>query len=97
MTGYLILFIILVILLIALYFAFKLYNKEKKERLKAEATSDKLRENIRILQDNVSAVKEIKKKKTGIDKKIKEAQTNEEVDNIILDIIKSNNDRVYNG
>jgi len=92
--GYIILFAILIILLIALYFAFKLYNKEKKERLKAEVTADKLRENIRILQDHVSAVKEIKKQRKKIDVKIKEAQTDEEVDNIILDIISANNSRV---
>lgn len=94
MTGYLILFIIMILLLIALYFAFKLYNKEKKERLKAEAASDKLRENIRILQDNISAVKEIKKQRINIDTRIKEAQTDEEVMDCISAVISANNSRL---
>ena len=91
---YIILFIILIGLIIALYFAHRLYRKEKKGRLEAEKHNEFLRSNMRILQDNVKAVKEIKKKKTGIDKKIKEAATDEDVLNIIGDIISLNNSRL---
>ena len=93
---YIILFAILAALIVALYFAFQLYRKEKKLRLEAEYHNEFLRGNIRILQDNVEAVKEIKEVKTGIDKKIKEAQTDEEVNNIISSIIDANNNRVLN-
>ena len=94
MTGYLILFAIFLILIIALIIATRLYNKEKADRLKAEATTEKLRVNIRILQDNVAAVKEIKKKRKKIAVEIKEAQTDEEVMDCISDIISANNSRV---
>lgn len=94
MTVYLVLFVILIILIIALWFAFRLYRKEKKGRLEAEEHNEFLRNNMRILQDNVEAVKEIKKKKTDIDKKIKEAATDEDVLNVIGDIISLNNSRV---
>lgn len=94
MTLYLILFIILIVLIVALWFAHRLYRKEKKLRLEAERHNEFLRKNMRVLQDHTKAVTEIKKNRIGIDKKIKEARTNEEVDSIILDIIKSNNDRV---
>ena len=91
---YTILFIILIILIIALIFATRLYRKEKKERLRVEQRVNTLKMNIRILKNHTKAIKEIKKKKTDIDIKIKEAQTDEEVDSIIADILKSNNDRV---
>jgi len=94
MTGYLILFAIFLILIIALIIATRLYNKEKADRLKAEMTTEKLRVNIRILQDNVAAVKEIKKKRKKIAVEIKEAQTDEEVMDCISDIISANNSRV---
>jgi len=94
MTGYLILFAIFLILIVALIIATRLYNKEKADRLKAEMTTEKLRVNIRILQDNVAAVKEIKKKRKKIAVEIKEAQTDEEVMDCISDIISANNSRV---
>jgi len=94
MTGYLILFAIFLILIVALIIATRLYNKEKADRLKAEMTTEKLRVNIRILQDNVAAVKEIKKKRKKIAVKIKEASTDEEVMDCISDIISANNSRV---
>lgn len=91
---YAILFIILIILIIALIFATRLYEQEKKQRLQAEQRIDTLKKNIRILKNHSKAIKEIKKNKINIDIKIKEARTDEEVDNIIADILKSNNDRV---
>lgn len=91
---YLVLLIILVVLIIAFYFSFRLYRKEKTLRLEAEKHNEFLRNNIRVLRDNVKAVKEIKEVKAGIDKKIKEAQTDEEIDSIIADIIDANNYRV---
>ena len=91
---YTILLIILLVLIIALIFATRLYRQEKKQRLQAENRITLLQKNIRILKNHSRAIKEIKKKKTDIDIKIKEAQTDEEVDNIIADILKSNNDRV---
>ena len=94
MTGYLILFAIFLILIVALIIATRLYNKEKADRLKAEMTTEKLRVNIKILQDNVAAVKEIKKKRKKIAVKIKEASTDEEVMDCISDIISANNSRV---
>jgi len=91
---YTILFIILLILIIALIIAFKMYRTENKQRLQADNRITLLKKNIRILKNHSKAIKEIKKKKTDIDIKIKEAQTDEEVDIIIADILKSNNDRV---
>ncbi len=91
---YIILLIILLILIIALFLATRLYKQEKKGRLDAENHNEILRRNMRVLHDYTKAVSEIKKKKIGIDKQIKGAVTDEEVDNIILDIIKSNNKRV---
>ena len=93
---YIILFIILIAAIIALIYASKLYQKEKKHRLKAEQMVRTLNRNIRILKDHEKAIQEIKKYKTGIDIMIKEAKTDEEVDSIIADILKSNNDRVLN-
>lgn len=91
---YTILLIILIVLIVALFFATRLYKKEKKGRLDAEKHNEFLRSNIRVLQDHTEAVTEIKKEKTGIDKQIKEAVTDEEVDNIIRSILESNNSRV---
>ena len=91
---YIILFTILIALIIALYFSFRLYRKEKTLRLEAEKHNEFLRDNIRVLRDNVKAVEEIKKEKVGIDVKIKEAQTDEEIDSIISSIIDANNYRV---
>ncbi len=93
---YTILFIILLVLIIALIISFRMYKQEKKQRLQAEQKIGTLKKNIRILKNHTKAIKEIKKKKTDIDIQIKEAQTDEEVDNIIADILKSNNDRVPN-
>lgn len=91
---YTILLVILFILIIALIIATRLYRKEKKERLQVENRVILLKKNIRILKNHSKAIKEIKNQKADIDIKIKEARTDEEVDNIIADILKSNNDRV---
>ena len=75
---------------------FQLYKKERKQRLQVETNLRIVKNNIKILQDYGKAIQEIKKNKSGIDKLIKEAKTDEDVFNVITDIIKSNNDRVHN-
>jgi len=50
--------------------------------------------NLDILKDHNNAVDEIKKNKINIDKKIKEANNDEKVNDIINDIIRLNNERL---
>ena len=91
---YLILALIIAICIIVIYFNFKALKKEKKKSKDLEEKNRVIRRNLAILKDNSTAIHEIKQQKTKIDMKIKEAKTDEEVNNVLCDILDFNNSRV---
>jgi hypothetical protein len=91
-----ILLIIILFLIIISGLIFKLYKKERKQRLQSEINLKIAEKNIHILQDYTKTIREIKEKRTEIDKQIKEAKSDEDVFNVISTIIRTNNDRMHN-
>lgn len=72
---------------------FKTHKEDKAEILKLSEDSVRLRNNILELQEYTKNINDIKKEREKTNTKIKEA-TNEEAENIISDIIDSNNNKL---
>jgi predicted nucleic acid-binding Zn-ribbon protein len=69
----------------------KALNAELKD---AKAEIQKQRDNLSYLVKHSEEIAKIRKEEKSVDKAIEEAESNEELFNIINDIISGNNDRV---
>lgn len=91
--------ILIVLLLICggiIYFLIKGNSKNKKEIENLKNELDRAKINVEQLQKYIDEVLKIKTDTKDISERIKEAKSDEEVNSIISDIIKSNNNRVQN-
>ena len=94
--------IILVLIAIIITLSGIIYNLAKDKKALKETINalnsnlDSARINIEQLSDYVDKFRKIKSQEQSISKKIKEAETDEEIYNIISDIIADNNNRVQN-
>ena len=72
------------------------YNLKKKELSEERVKNNTLQRNIESLYNYDTSIKDIKKMSTGIDRRIKSAKTNEDVNNLLGEFIVINNNRVSN-
>ncbi len=73
----------------------KLDNLKQKVEI-AKALQIEAIHNLKEVMNYNEAAKQIQQDRKDITKKIKEAKTNDEVNNVIADLIRCNNDRVRN-
>ena len=89
--------IALVIILGAVVYGLYKNNKAKKKELaETQAKLESARANVEQLSKYIDKVLKIKTDEKSISQKIKEAQSDEEVFNIIADIVGTNNQRMQN-
>ena len=97
-TAYLILILVAVaiVLGIVVYILSKSLKAKKKELADAQARLESARVNIEQLSKYIDNLLKIKSDEKSVSQKIKEAESDEEVFNIIADIVGANNNRVQN-
>ena len=88
--------LIIAILGFAIYLLIKKIQKQKNEIQCYKNKIDCLSNNIKELSKYIDKIKKIDSEKNSISQKIKEAENDEEVFNIIADIIADNNNIVQN-
>ena len=79
-----------------IYVLNKSLKSKKKELADAQARLESARANMEQLSKYIDKLLKIKSDEKSISQKIKEAESDEEVFNIIADIVNSNNQRVQN-
>lgn len=79
-----------------IYVLIKDLKQKKKELAEAQARLESARVNIEQLSKYIDKLMNIKADEKSVSEKIKEAESDEEVYNIISDIVNSNNQRVQN-
>ena len=92
----LILFAVVLILGLIVYILIKSLKAKKKELAETQARLESARANIEQLSKYIDNILKIKADEKSISQKIKEAESDEEVYNIIADIIADNNKLVQN-
>ena len=92
----LILFALIVTMGAIIYVLFKQNRANKKSIAEAQARLESARVNIEQLSKYIDKLLKIKSDEKSVSQKIKEAESDEEVFNIIADIVGANNQRVQN-
>ena len=95
-TFILVLFVIIVTMGAIIYALIKQNRSNKKEIANLNSRLGSAKVNIEQLSKYIDEVLKIKNEEKSISKKIKEAENDEEVFNIIADIVGANNQRVQN-
>lgn len=95
-TLILVLIVVIVTLGAVVYVLAKRIKEIKKEKSDLQNRLESARVNVEQLSKYIDKVLKIKSDEKSISQKIKEAESNEEVYNIIADIIADNNNRVQN-
>ena len=95
-TFILVLFAIIITLLGIVYSLFQAIKQKKKELAESQARLESARINIEQLSEYIDRLLKIKADEKSVSQKIKEAESDEEVFNIIADIVGANNNRVQN-
>ena len=95
-TFILVLFAIIVTLLGIVYSLFQTIKQKKKELAESQARLESARVNIEQLSEYIDRLLKIKADEKSVSQKIKEAESDEEIFNIIADIVGANNQRVQN-
>ena len=96
LTLILILIALVLILGLIVYILIKSLKAKKKELAERQARLQSAKTNIEQLSEYIDKLMKIKADEKSISQKIKEAENDEEVYNIIADIIADNNNRVQN-
>ena len=96
LTIILILVAVIVIMGGVIYSLFQIIKNYKKSLAQAQSRIESARINIEQLSKYIDKILKIKSDEKSVSKKIKEAESDEEVYNIIADIIADNNNRVQN-
>lgn len=97
MTTVILVLIALIVIAIGIIWAMiRNSRQDQKEIESLKNELERARINVEQLQKYIDDVLKIKTDTKNISERIKEAKTDEEVNSIISDIIKSNNDRVQN-
>ena len=92
----LVLIALIIILGAVVYGLYKNNKAKKKELAETQAKLESARANVEQLSKYIDKVLKIKTDEKSISQKIKEAQSDEEVFNIIADIVGTNNQRMQN-
>ena len=79
-----------------IWYLIKTIQEKKKEISNLNVKIQSARVNIEQLSDYIDKILKIKNDEKSISQKIKEAESDEEVYNIIADIVSSNNNRLQN-
>ena len=95
-TFILVLFAIIVTMGAIIYALIKQNRSNKKEIENLNSRLESAKVNIEQLSKYIDDILKIKSEERSISQKIKEAESDEEVYNIIADIIADNNNRVQN-
>lgn len=95
-TLILVLIAVIVTLGAVVYVLAKRIKEVKKEKSDLQNRLESARVNVEQLSKYIDKVLKIKSDEKSISQKIKEAESDEEVYNIIADIIADNNNRVQN-
>ena len=95
-TIILILIAAVIILGFIIYILTKRLKAKKKELAETQARLESARANVEQLSKYIDKMQKIKSDEKSISQKIKEAENDEEVFNIIADIVGANNNRVQN-
>lgn len=95
-TFILILIAVIVILGAIVYVLAKTIKANKKEIANLNSRLESARVNIEQLSKYIDDILKIKSDEKSVSQKIKEAESDEEVFNIIADIVGANNNRVQN-
>ena len=95
-TLFLVLFAVIVTMGAVIYVLFKQNRANKKQIADGQARLESARANIEELLNYFKGLEKITKDEKEIAKRIKEAESDEEVYNIIADIVGTNNQRVQN-
>ena len=95
-TIILILIAAVIILGFIIYILTKRLKAKKKELAETQARLESARANVEQLSKYIDKMQKIKSDEKSISQKIKEAENDEEVYNIIADIVGANNNRVQN-
>ena len=95
-TFILVLIAIIITLGAVVYVLYKNNKAKKKELAETQARLESARANIEQLSKYIDKVLKIKSDEKTISQKIKEAQSDEEVFNIIAGIVSTNNQRMQN-
>ena len=93
---FLVLFAIIVTMGAVIYVLAKSNKANKKELIQTQARLESARANVQQLSEYVDKLLKIKSDEKSISQKIKEAESDEEIFNIIADIVGANNNRVQN-
>lgn len=86
--------IIILILIVALTFCLWLITRMSKEEKEAEKEHKRTRENLEYLLKHSEQLSDIQKNNITINKAIENAESEEDINNIVAAIIDSNNNRV---
>lgn len=93
---FLVLFAIIVTMGAVIYVLAKSNKANKKELVQTQARLESARANVQQLSEYVDKLLKIKSDEKSISQKIKEAESDEEIFNIIADVVGANNNRVQN-
>lgn len=97
MTTFILVLIAIIITMGAVIYALgKTIKSNKKELAQMQTRLESARVNIEQLSKYIDKLLKIKADEKSVSQKIKEAENDEEVFNIIADIVGSNNQRVQN-
>lgn len=94
---YIILIFIILISVVINVFTLKKINKQKGIINRQNEMIDRASQNIKHLIDYQDIIQNIKKNHSEVYNKIKEAKTDEEVNNIIHNLVNINNKHVHDG
>lgn len=90
----LVLSVAIIVLVINIYILAKIVKKYKADCRELEKQNQKQIDNLKNLASYIKELTSIENTKSETEKKIKEAVSDEEVNNIVSDIIANNNNRV---
>ena len=97
MTTFILVLIAIIITMGAvIYVLGKTIKSNKKELAQMQTRLESARVNIEQLSEYIDKLLKIKSDEKSVSQKIKEAESDEEVYNIIADIVGANNQRVQN-
>lgn len=97
MTTFILVLIAIIVTMGAIIYALeKKIKSNKKELAQMQTRLESARVNIEQLSKYIDKLMNIKADEKSVSQKIKEAESDEEVFNIIADIVSANNQRVQN-
>ena len=94
MNIFVIMSLIIVVLVLVCVLLFKIVLDKGKENKTLKIRLDRRIDNIRYLLEHARTLGEIRKDSAELTRRIRNAKTDDDIDSVIGDIIRYNNDRV---